>query len=248
MDDEAGFLRTLLDNPADDTGRLAYADWLDERCDPAGRAKSDFLRLELRLAARPERGLNRARWLHKLQTLAAALDPAWLRTVSHPALEACRVAFEFECPQRWDRLTPTADENRRHCASCDRHVQYCATLDEAREHARRGDCVAVSLALARRPNDLLPPPDMLRPGGSSFTIGSVMIERPGAVRDGPCAAPGTDGPPDDSPLKGSGRAGGIGVGTVTFSAEAGGCRNDPSSRIPRMDNTNGRHRVIVCAA
>ncbi|MBA4062171.1 MAG: hypothetical protein C0501_00370 [Isosphaera sp.] len=209
LDDETGFLSAVRRDPADDTARLIYADWLDERGDPAGRARSDFLRLELRLAARPERGLNRARWLHELRTLAAGLDPAWLRTVSHPALEACRVAFEFECPRRWDRLTPTADEDRRFCESCRRHVHYCATLDQAREHARRGDCVAVSLALVRRPDDLLPPARGAVTGGPHVTIGSVLAGRlvaPARVADpGPEVADRPPEPPRTPPRRDRGR-------------------------------------------
>ena len=40
------FLNAILDNPADDDPRLAYADWLDERCDPRG----EFIRVQCRLA------------------------------------------------------------------------------------------------------------------------------------------------------------------------------------------------------
>ncbi len=45
--DEAGFLSAITDNPADETARLAYADWLADRDDPRAafaRLSADFLR------------------------------------------------------------------------------------------------------------------------------------------------------------------------------------------------------------
>src|SRR5262249_20802400 len=40
------FLRAILENPDDDTPRLVYADWLEERDDPRG----EFIRVQCRLA------------------------------------------------------------------------------------------------------------------------------------------------------------------------------------------------------
>lgn len=40
------FLQTILANPEDDTPRLVYSDWLDERGDPRG----EFIRVQCRLA------------------------------------------------------------------------------------------------------------------------------------------------------------------------------------------------------
>jgi uncharacterized protein (TIGR02996 family) len=47
------YLTAILDNPADDQPRLAYADWLDEHCDPRG----EFIRVQCRLAAGKDRCL-----------------------------------------------------------------------------------------------------------------------------------------------------------------------------------------------
>lgn len=47
MSDEAAFLNALRANPADDTVRLVYADWLDEHGEPA---KAEYLRLVVALA------------------------------------------------------------------------------------------------------------------------------------------------------------------------------------------------------
>ncbi len=48
MSDEAAFLEALKANPADDTTRLVYADWLDERNEPE---KAEYLRLVAKLAS-----------------------------------------------------------------------------------------------------------------------------------------------------------------------------------------------------
>ena len=39
--DESGFLAALRTDPSDDTARLAYADWLEDRNDP----RAELLRL-----------------------------------------------------------------------------------------------------------------------------------------------------------------------------------------------------------
>ena len=44
MRDETGFLKTILDDPDDDTHRLVYADWLEEHGEPERAA---FVRLQL---------------------------------------------------------------------------------------------------------------------------------------------------------------------------------------------------------
>lgn len=162
MTDEDAFLRAILDAPTLSTPRLVYADWLDDQADPFSARKAAYIRLEARLAETPERSLNRVRFTRQLRQLAVGLDADWLAVVAHPALEACRVRFQFECPARWDRLTPTADVRVRYCGSCDRAVFFCDTLADAQRHAAVGECVAITPALVRRQDDLTPlrPPDL----------------------------------------------------------------------------------------
>jgi uncharacterized protein (TIGR02996 family) len=156
MHDEDGFLAAIRFSPADDVARLVFADWLDEQDDPACKLKAEFIRLELRMAEAPEKSLNRVRWLQKLQKLAAQLNPSWLAVVSHPKLEACRVAFRFECPKEWAKLAPTDSPTVRFCESCKQHVRHCATVEEAQSEARRGNCIALSVALVPKPVFLTP--------------------------------------------------------------------------------------------
>jgi uncharacterized protein (TIGR02996 family) len=50
MSDESALLAAILAQPEEDTPRLVYADWLDEHGDAAGRARAEFIRLQIELA------------------------------------------------------------------------------------------------------------------------------------------------------------------------------------------------------
>jgi uncharacterized protein (TIGR02996 family) len=145
MHDVDGFLAVIRQTPADDLARLVFADWLDERDDPTSKLKAEFIRLELRTAAAPEDTPGR-----ELRKLAAQLDPSWLAVMSHPKLEACRFALQFECPKQWAGFNSTGDPKVRFCDTCKRNVHYCDTLQEAQHHAANGDCVALAVVLPRR--------------------------------------------------------------------------------------------------
>jgi uncharacterized protein (TIGR02996 family) len=67
--EEAGFLRAIAADPADDTNRLVYADWLDERGDPRG----EYIRLRLQL--RQPRGRRHVE--NRLAELPAGIDFEW---------------------------------------------------------------------------------------------------------------------------------------------------------------------------
>jgi uncharacterized protein (TIGR02996 family) len=169
MHDEDDFLQKLLENPADDTTRLVYADWLDERDDAESKTKAQFLRLTAQLPA----SKGESRITRKLQRLAAGLDTNWLAVVSRLKIEYCgskRVEdelwryhpqFNFVCDKRWDELTVTEDNAVRFCEGCKQNVYYCDTITEARNHAQEQHCVAVDLGIVRREDDLSPPVMML---------------------------------------------------------------------------------------
>ena len=160
MPDHPAFLRAILADPADDTPRLVYADWLDEQVDPVAPAMAEFLRLT---AAPPTPDGDR-----RLQELAAGLEPDWLAVVSRLAVENCRgkrqelltdrrpldLRFEFVCDQRWDGMRPTPDRAVRFCDRCREPVHYCESITVARSFARRGRCVSVDLAVPRTPGDI----------------------------------------------------------------------------------------------
>src|SRR5262249_9549822 len=67
MNEEAPFLRALWEEPADETTRLAYADWLEERGDPRG----EYLRLWCRVLQD----------VRRLRDLRPGIAPGWLEQV-----------------------------------------------------------------------------------------------------------------------------------------------------------------------
>jgi uncharacterized protein (TIGR02996 family) len=155
MDLERAFLRDIIASPDDPAARLVYADWLEENGGPEGAVKGEFLRLEVALAVAPDapgRGETEAR----LRELRAGLDPGWVAALARAPIENCEVRFRFQCPQRWEALTPTDEAGVRFCESCRRSVHYCNTLQEARGHAWSGHCVVVDLGVQRAPGDLGP--------------------------------------------------------------------------------------------
>lgn len=160
-DDEVAFLRRLLEQPSSDLTRLVYADWLDEQQTPDSVAKAEFLRL----IADPEF----AALTDRAKELSRELDPQWLAAVAKLPVENCAdanqpgvrvnslgVEFVFECPKRWEELTPSDENGVRFCGACKKTVHYCHDRDDLRANANLGNCVAVELGVPRRPGDLEP--------------------------------------------------------------------------------------------
>jgi uncharacterized protein (TIGR02996 family) len=72
MDDDR-FLQAIEAAPDDETAKLVYADWLEER----GDIRAEFIRLENQLTHLP----------HRLGQLEEQIDRMWLRTVSNRRLK-----------------------------------------------------------------------------------------------------------------------------------------------------------------
>jgi len=101
-EDEA-FVRAIIDSPGDDTPRLVYADWLDDRDDPRG----PYLRAELEWArpwqtgtppgwsqrvpgrSVPEWAEEHWRGLDEILAGGRGLDPVWVARVSRPPAGVC---------------------------------------------------------------------------------------------------------------------------------------------------------------
>ena len=103
MSEDEAFIRAIVDSPGDDTPRLVYADWLDDRSDPRGA----YLRAELEWAqpwkadhppgwGPRERGRGLPQWgddywegLDEMMAAAVGLDPVWVARVSRPPAGVC---------------------------------------------------------------------------------------------------------------------------------------------------------------
>jgi uncharacterized protein (TIGR02996 family) len=79
---DAGFLRAIQENPADDAARLVYADWLEER----GDVRAEYLRAELALARLPADAPEAPALRSRLWRAWAAVDPSWLAVFTQPRL------------------------------------------------------------------------------------------------------------------------------------------------------------------
>ena len=93
MSDEA-FVRAIIDAPGDDTPRLVYADWLDDRSDPRGA----YLRAEREAVDTGD--------TVRLRELAVGLDPVWVARVRLPPVGVCCDGFAWS-----KRGTPASDED-----------------------------------------------------------------------------------------------------------------------------------------
>jgi|SRR5262245_50726580 len=152
MSEEAAFLRAILVNPLDEAPRLVYADWLDERADPKSEQKATFLRDLASLSTKRGKA-PRSVW-RRLTDAAMSLEPQWMAVVVKTDIEACAPKFRSRCPKRWEKVHATDDVRVRVCGECRKTVHYCDTLTDALNHTLHGRCVAVDIAIRRKPNDL----------------------------------------------------------------------------------------------
>jgi uncharacterized protein (TIGR02996 family) len=136
----------------DEASRLVYADWLEEHGEPT---RAEFLRIQEALVTTAPDAPAFRESSDRMRALAAAIDVGWRYKVARPVIENC-LAVEFECPKEWGSLATTEHSTVRYCGSCAKRVFYCATVDEAKRHAQRGNCVAVDIVPLRRPRDLEP--------------------------------------------------------------------------------------------
>jgi len=103
MSDEAAFLNAILANPTDNSPRLVYADWLNDRGDPLADAKATYLRdTAFLMTARARQAKRLWRRLHEA---AKGLPSDWLAVVSRVTIENCARDFQIRCPKQWEELT-----------------------------------------------------------------------------------------------------------------------------------------------
>lgn len=104
MTDDEAFVRAIVDSPGDDTPRLVYADWLDDRDDPRG----PYLRAERELARNDAGGLTALR----RSLVTTNLDSLWAARVSRPPAGVCSDHLRFtDCgPCTADQLAAVESE------------------------------------------------------------------------------------------------------------------------------------------
>ncbi|HYT94003.1 MAG TPA: TIGR02996 domain-containing protein [Gemmataceae bacterium] len=151
MDEDAAFVAAVVADPSDNTLRLIYADWLEERGDPRGeylRAAVMLDQLEAeQLGPHPEKKRPRRAEIAHLKArmceLLFELGREWFEKIHRGLILYCNripaVGSAAECPGRWERLRETALPLSRQCGVCRRAVILCRTgreVDDARWRAQ----------------------------------------------------------------------------------------------------------------
>jgi uncharacterized protein (TIGR02996 family) len=75
------FLEAILENPDDDTPRLIFADWLEERGDPASSARAEFIRVQCALAKERRTARGREALETREQQLLEEYGAEWVRPI-----------------------------------------------------------------------------------------------------------------------------------------------------------------------
>jgi uncharacterized protein (TIGR02996 family) len=81
MEPEPAFVHAIQSQPENETARLVYADWLEERGDP----RAEFLRLDLAIASAKTDNAERRTQRTRLHQMRAGIDPRWLAQVDRPS-------------------------------------------------------------------------------------------------------------------------------------------------------------------
>src|SRR5690349_3062091 len=94
------FLAAIAANPADETLRLVFADWLEDSDD----WRAEFVRLDGDLRQRPPDEPKPAELLSRWTELRSRLSPSWRAILGRSEVENCDRRFHFQCPERWENL------------------------------------------------------------------------------------------------------------------------------------------------
>jgi uncharacterized protein (TIGR02996 family) len=88
---DQAFLDDIIEHPDDDTPRLIYADWLEDRGDQASAARAEFIRVQCRLSAcrlSANQGMQGTRALFQRQRdILAEYEQQWVNDFGVPLAE-----------------------------------------------------------------------------------------------------------------------------------------------------------------
>ena len=84
MSERAAFVSAILDNPADDTVRLVFADWLEEHGEPE---RAEFIRCQIEAANLPALQRAKSKPHKRAKALLRKYDQAWRTALGLPSAE-----------------------------------------------------------------------------------------------------------------------------------------------------------------
>lgn len=108
MSDEDAFIRALRERPDDETTRLVYTDWLDDRSDP----RAEYLRAEAAWGALQPSDEQYRPLYRRASQLAAGLEPEWFATVSRMGHVARKAWERYGTPWGPHSEDPTIEPAR----------------------------------------------------------------------------------------------------------------------------------------
>jgi uncharacterized protein (TIGR02996 family) len=133
---EIEFLTALRANPADDSTRIVYADWLEGE---GHRITAHYIRRELEgdIDIRHEERIDKA---------VGITQPEWRALISRGPIGACQV---HDCPRTWHQLPASAKDFERACPTCLHTVQFCISHEDARNCGLQQRRVVFDAGLSR---------------------------------------------------------------------------------------------------
>ncbi|HYT92795.1 MAG TPA: TIGR02996 domain-containing protein, partial [Gemmataceae bacterium] len=100
MNERQHLLRAVIDNPEDDSARLAYSDWLDEHADTeADRARAAFIRLQCAAARLDRYDLRRLDLDGQAEALLEAHGNTWLAGLKNLGINQHYSSFDRGFPE-----------------------------------------------------------------------------------------------------------------------------------------------------
>lgn len=150
--DELSFLGEIETDLDDNTARLIYADWLQER----GDVRGEYLRTEVALASGGGEIKDLEAAVVRIEQLKSEIDSDWLALVSRSAIEGCYKSYleSRDCPGRWRALPRTDQPRIRVCETCEKAVLFCENVKEAKYYLNRNLGVAIEASCERSVDDL----------------------------------------------------------------------------------------------
>jgi len=144
---EHPYLMQVLAHPTSIGAREAYLQVLQEPNDLRSQAISINLKLSQSLPPQQAKPL-----VDQLLHILLELCPDWWKAVRlGDPLFNChqgdrdepRIRFVYQCPMKWDWLSPTDEADVRICSQCREEVFRCHTVVQAQEKASAGQCVSL---------------------------------------------------------------------------------------------------------
>ncbi len=133
---EIDFLTALRSNPADDSTRIVYADWLEGE---GHRITAHYIRRELEgdIDIRHEERIDKA---------VGITQADWRALINRSPIGACSIV---DCPRFWHQLPASDNAFARTCTTCLQEVFYCLSHDDARRYGMQRRRVVFDCGLPR---------------------------------------------------------------------------------------------------